>query len=312
MIQQPNFFGTLEDVDALTDWAHAQGAFVIAVVNPTSLAVLKPPGEWARRVPTSSSATEPLTGRAAVVGRTVLRFHETRMDCVRSMPGRIVGRTVDLNGKEGFTLTLQAREQHIRRGKATSNICTNQGLLMTAATIYLSLLGPTGLGRVASLSHQRTQELVTASTRIKGVRVAFAGPRLHEAVLQFDRPVAPMLRELEQRRRRRTGSRRALSGTRSRAARLRDRDQDQRRHREALRCWATPRRAGGLRSTDMVMAQGKRSLRVLASGSRRVHQRPAGDGDVSDILEALRALLAAAVARDQRTRDGAPSRGCRS
>jgi glycine dehydrogenase subunit 1 len=113
------------------------------------------------------------------------------------MPGRIVGRTVDLDGKEGFTLTLQAREQHIRRGKATSNICTNQGLLMTAATIYLSLLGPVGLARVAAVSHQRTQELVAALTRIKGVRAAFNAPRFHEAVLQLDRPVAAVLREME-------------------------------------------------------------------------------------------------------------------
>jgi glycine dehydrogenase subunit 1 len=124
-------------------------------------------------------------------------FMTTRMDYVRSMPGRIVGRTVDLDGRQGFTLTLQAREQHIRRGKATSNICTNQGLLMTAATIYLSLMGPVGLARVAETSHQRAQDLVAALTRVKGVRLPFGGPRFHEAVLQFDRPVGPILRELE-------------------------------------------------------------------------------------------------------------------
>ena len=121
------------------------------------------------------------------------------MEYVRSMPGRIVGRTVDLEGKPGFTLTLQAREQHIRRGKATSNICTNQGLLMTAATIYLSLLGPVGLARVAEVSHQRTRELVAAAVRIPGVSAAFDAPRFHEAVLRLDRPVAGVLRELEAR-----------------------------------------------------------------------------------------------------------------
>lgn len=197
VIQQPNFFGTLEDVDALTDWAHAQGAFVIAVVNPTSLALLKPPGEWGTKGADIVVGDGQPLGVPLSSGGPYFGFMTTRMDYVRSMPGRIVGRTVDLGGKEGFTLTLQAREQHIRRGKATSNICTNQGLLMTAATIYLTLLGPVGLARVAAVSHQRTQELVAALTRIKGVRAAFSAPRFHEAVLQFERPVAPVLREME-------------------------------------------------------------------------------------------------------------------
>ena len=121
------------------------------------------------------------------------------MEYVRQMPGRIVGRTVDADGKQGFALTLQAREQHIRRGKATSNICTNQGLLVTAATIYLSLLGPEGLSRVANESHRRTNELVAALTRVKGVKLAFDRPRFHEAVLLLDRPVAPVIAELARR-----------------------------------------------------------------------------------------------------------------
>jgi glycine dehydrogenase subunit 1 len=197
VIQQPNFFGVLEDVDALTDWAHSQGAFVIAVVNPTSLAILKPPGEWGTKGADIVVGDGQPLGVPLSSGGPYFGFMTTRMDYVRSMPGRIVGRTVDLDGKQGFTLTLQAREQHIRRGKATSNICTNQGLLMTAATIYLSLMGPVGLARVAEASHQRAQELVAALTRVKGVRLAFGGPRFHEAVLQFDRPVGPILRELE-------------------------------------------------------------------------------------------------------------------
>ncbi len=197
VIQQPNFFGVLEDVDALTDWAHARGIFVIAVVNPTSLAILKAPGQWgAKGADIVVGDGQPL-GVPLSSGGPYFGFMTTRMEYVRSMPGRIVGRTVDLEGKPGFTLTLQAREQHIRRGKATSNICTNQGLLMTAATIYLSLLGPVGLARVAEASHQRTQELVAAVSRIKGVRAAFDGPRFHEAVLLLDRPVAGVLAEME-------------------------------------------------------------------------------------------------------------------
>jgi glycine dehydrogenase subunit 1 len=197
VIQQPNFFGRLEDVDALTDWAHARGILVVAVVNPTSLALLKPPGEWGTKGADIVVGEGQPLGVPLSSGGPYFGFMTTRMEYVRSMPGRIVGRTVDLEGRDGFTLTLQAREQHIRRGKATSNICTNQGLLMTAATIYMTLLGPVGLARVAAASEARTGELVAALTRLPGVRLAFEGPRFHEAVLTLDRPVAPVLRQME-------------------------------------------------------------------------------------------------------------------
>jgi len=196
VLQQPNFFGQLEDVDAITDWARAHGALLIAVVNPTSLAVLKPPGEWgAQGADIACGEGQPL-GVPLSSGGPYFGFLTTRTEHVRQMPGRIVGRTVDLDGRSGFTLTLQAREQHIRRGKATSNICTNQGLLMTAATIYMALLGPDGLERVASACMARSTELVGALTALGGVRCAFAGPRFHEAVLTLDRPVGPVLAAL--------------------------------------------------------------------------------------------------------------------
>jgi glycine dehydrogenase subunit 1 len=196
VIQQPNFFGTLEDVDAVTNWAHAHGALAIGVVNPTSLAVLKPPGQWgAKGADIACGDGQPL-GVPLSSGGPYFGFMATKSEHVRQMPGRIIGRTVDLDGKPGFTLTLQAREQHIRRSKATSNICTNQGLLVTAATIYMSIVGPLGLAQVAATSMQRTQQLVDALTRVPGVRLAFDRPRFHEAVLLLDRPVGPVLEAL--------------------------------------------------------------------------------------------------------------------
>lgn len=196
VIQQPNFFGQLEDVDALSRWARANGALIIAAVNPVALALLVPPGEWGDSGADIACGEAQPFGVPLSSGGPYVGFMATRSEHVRQMPGRIVGRTVDLEGKPGFTLTLQAREQHIRRGKATSNICTNQGLLMTAATIHLALLGPVGLERVASACVARTRELVAALSAVPGVRAAFAGPRFHEGVLLLDRPVAPLLEAL--------------------------------------------------------------------------------------------------------------------
>jgi glycine dehydrogenase subunit 1 len=196
VIQQPNFFGVLEDVDALTDAAHARGMLVIAVVNPTALAVLKPPGEWGQTGADIVVGEGQPLGVPLSSGGPYFGFMTTRLSNVRQMPGRIIGRTLDVDGKPGFTLTLQAREQHIRRAKATSNICTNQGLLVTAATIYLSLLGPEGLARVAQQSRNRTAALLARLTRIRGVASLHDTARFHEAVLGFDRPVAPLLEAL--------------------------------------------------------------------------------------------------------------------
>ncbi len=199
VIQQPNFFGTLEEVDQLTDWAQARGALVIAVVNPVSLALLKPPGEWGSRGADIAVGDGQPLGCPLSSGGPYFGFMATRMDHVRQMPGRIVGRTVDLDGRPGFALTLQAREQHIRRGKATSNICTNQGLLMVAGTVYMALMGAEGLTRVAETCMSRSQELLDALAGLPGVRAAFNGARFHEAVLLLDRPVAPVLQALAER-----------------------------------------------------------------------------------------------------------------
>ena len=196
VIAQPNFFGVFEEVDAMTDFAHAHGALVIAAVNPTSLALLKPPGSWGEKGANIVIGDGQPLGCPLSSGGPYFGFMSTRMEYVRQMPGRLVGRTLDLEGRPGFTLTLQAREQHIRRAKATSNICTNQGLLMLAGTVYLALLGAEGLERVASMSMLRTEQLARALTAISGVRRAFARAGFHEIVLLLDRPAAPVLAAL--------------------------------------------------------------------------------------------------------------------
>jgi glycine dehydrogenase subunit 1 len=199
VIQQPNFLGNLEIVDDLVDWAHAHDAFAIAVVNPVSLALLRPPGAWGETGADIACGEGQPLGVPLSSGGPYFGFMTTKKAYVRQMPGRIVGRTVDLEGRPGFALTLQAREQHIRRSKATSNICTNQGLMVTAATIYMSLLGAEGLERVAAASVANTAHLAQRLAHIDGVSLAFNGPRFHEAVLRLDRAVGPVLDALAER-----------------------------------------------------------------------------------------------------------------
>ncbi|MBM7335228.1 aminomethyl-transferring glycine dehydrogenase subunit GcvPA [Alloalcanivorax marinus] len=198
VISQPNYFGSLEDVDALTDWAHANGQLVIAVVNPTSLALLTPPGEWGA----DGEGADIVVGEGQPLGVPLssggpyFGFMACKKKHVRQMPGRIIGRTVDMEGKQGFTLTLQAREQHIRRSKATSNICTNQGLAMTAATIYVSLLGPDGLASVAGHCHANTQKLADKLCALDGVERAFSAPVFHEVALTLPQDADTVLARL--------------------------------------------------------------------------------------------------------------------
>jgi glycine dehydrogenase subunit 1 len=196
VVQQPNFFGLLENADAITDWAAERGALVIAVVNPMTLAVLKAPGDWGSAGADIACGEGQPLGIPMASGGPSFGFMCTRIKLVRQLPGRIVGRTEDLEGRRGFTLTLQAREQHIRRGKATSNICTNQGLLVTAATIHMSLLGPIGLARVAERCHANTRDLVTRLTRIDGVSERFPGAFFHEHVLTLGRDATEVVAEL--------------------------------------------------------------------------------------------------------------------
>ena len=186
-IAYPNFFGGLDAVDELTTLAHEQGALVIGVVNPTAMALLKPPGSWGEQGADIVVGDGQPLGIPLSSGGPYLGFMCCKKQIVRQMPGRIIGRTEDSDGTPGFTLTLQAREQHIRRGKATSNICTNQGLLVTAATIYMSLLGSQGLREVAVASHKGLGMLRSELAAI-GITPRFNGPCFHEQV--FELPVA--------------------------------------------------------------------------------------------------------------------------
>ena len=196
VVPQPNFFGVLEEVDQLTDWAHTNGTLVIGLINPIAAAILAPPGEWGETGADIGCGEGQPLGIPLSSGGPYFGFLCCRESLVRQMPGRIVGRTVDLDGKPGFTLTLQAREQHIRRSKATSNICTNQGLMTTAATLYLSLLGPEGLERVASACHDNTRRLLEKVVAIEGVEPLFDGEFFHEVVLRVDLPVNQLLERL--------------------------------------------------------------------------------------------------------------------
>ncbi|MEM6709094.1 MAG: aminomethyl-transferring glycine dehydrogenase subunit GcvPA [Pseudomonadota bacterium] len=193
VIQQPNFFGQLEDVDAVTDWAHEQGALVIAVVNPLSLALLRPPGQWGTRGADIACGDGQPFGIPMSSGGPSFGFICARQALVRQLPGRIIGRTEDSDGKVGYALTLQAREQHIRRGKATSNICTNQGLLVTAGTIHLALMGSAGLEETAAACVLNTRTLVDALTALPDVAEAFDAPWFHERVVRLPVKVAQIM-----------------------------------------------------------------------------------------------------------------------
>jgi glycine dehydrogenase subunit 1 len=196
VIPQPNFFGVLEEVDALTNWAHANNMLAIGLVNPTAIALLTPPGEWGETGADIACGEGQPLGSPLASGGPYFGFMGCKQALVRQMPGRIVGATVDLDGKRGFSLTLQAREQHIRRSKATSNICTNQGLLAAAATVYMALLGPEGLRNVAAASHANTRKLTEKLSAIDGVEVVFSGHTFHEVVLRLNQDAGRVLRAL--------------------------------------------------------------------------------------------------------------------
>jgi len=193
LIPQPNFFGILEDTDGLTDWAYVQGVVAIGLVNPLAMALLQPPGVWGKHgVDIACGEGQPL-GIPLASGGPYCGFIACKKIHIRQLPGRLIGRTLDTEGREGFTLTLQAREQHIRRAKATSNICTNQGLLVVATSIYLSLMGSLGLKTAAAFSHTRAVQLMDKLQKSKLASRVFSGSFFHEIVMKFHQPIQEIL-----------------------------------------------------------------------------------------------------------------------
>jgi len=170
IFQQPNFLGLIEDAQALTDAAHQAGALAVACVDPISLALLQPPGEYGADIAVGEGQQLGLTPS---YGGPHLGFIACRNELVRRLPGRLVGESKDAQGRRGFVLTLQAREQHIRRDKATSNICTNHALCALAATVYLSYMGPDGLRDIAQTSLTRSHHLERRLAGLGGFRPAF-------------------------------------------------------------------------------------------------------------------------------------------
>ncbi|MDN5865254.1 MAG: aminomethyl-transferring glycine dehydrogenase subunit GcvPA [Gammaproteobacteria bacterium] len=195
IVAQPNFFGVIEDTDRLECFARERGLALIAAVNPTSLALLTPPGEWGEAGADIACGEGQPLGVPLSSGGPYFGFMTCRNEHARQIPGRIVGRSVDDQGRSGFVLTLQAREQHIRRSRATSNICTNQGLAVTAATIYMSLLGAQGLKQVAAASHAHTRAIVQ-QLEAAGCKRRFDSPFFHEAAIELNRNAADVLSEL--------------------------------------------------------------------------------------------------------------------
>jgi glycine dehydrogenase subunit 1 len=195
VVQSPNFFGVLENIPELADLAHREGALlVVTIAEPVSLGIVKPPAE-ADIVAMEGQSF----GIAPSYGGPFVGVIASREKYVRQMPGRLAGQTTDANGNRGFVLTLATREQHIRREKATSNICTNEALFALVATVHLCLLGKQGLREMAQQNLAKAQFALAELEKIPGVRRAFTGPVFNEFVLEFPRSVklinAQLMRE---------------------------------------------------------------------------------------------------------------------
>ncbi|KPL13644.1 glycine dehydrogenase [candidate division WOR_3 bacterium SM1_77] len=189
-IQQPNFYGLLESMTEIEKIVHEKGALLIAVVDPISLGVIKPPGEYNADIIVGEGQA---LGVPQSFGGPLLGIFAAKKDFVRHMPGRIVGETTDVDGKRGFVLTLQTREQHIRREKATSNICTNEALLALCALIYLCALGKQGIVEVGNLCLSKSHYLRDKLKGLKGIKPAYEGEFFKEFLVETEKPAKEIL-----------------------------------------------------------------------------------------------------------------------
>jgi len=193
IMQQPNFFGHLENMQAIGELLAGRKSLFIASYDPISLGIITPPGEYNADI---AVAEGQVLGNRMNFGGPYIGLFSAKQELVRKIPGRIAGIAQDRRGQRGFVLTLQTREQHIRREKATSNICTNSGLLAVAAAVYMSLIGKQGLIDIAELCLQKSHYLAEKLTEIPGISLAGKQPFFKEFTLQFDRPVAPILKKM--------------------------------------------------------------------------------------------------------------------
>jgi glycine dehydrogenase subunit 1 len=194
IVQSPNFFGGIEDLDAIAEAAHRAGALMVVVVaEAMSLGLLRAPGERGADIVCGEAQS---FGIPLSFGGSYCGFFATRERYQRQLPGRLVGRAKDGQGREGYVLTLATREQHIRREKATSNICTNQGLYALMATVYLSLMGPKGLREAAEQNLQKAHYLAREITSLPGFRLKYAAPFFNEFVVSCPRPGSEVLNRL--------------------------------------------------------------------------------------------------------------------